>query len=127
MMEAVCPGWSDKTQALTDCEPTVKTVLSAETRLEKAGWRITGPDTVYRTQFGEFDLIHNSGSGPATWCPVTTRWDVVDVVDGTLRFHYQFPLAMCLVGVGFDCAYIYMVWKRRRAMRVQAAPASTTT
>jgi hypothetical protein len=131
IMDSLCGGLTWKNvvagqstidgQPITDnsaiCWPTDRWVLAHQDVLASHGWDVTGPDTVYRSDVGELDLIRTQDPRGAVWCPQTTRWDLVDRIDGSWRFHYQFPVVLCLAGVLFDGVYIYMVWKRRRAMR----------
>lgn len=102
------------------CEPTNTTVLSAQIALAERGWDVTGPDTVFRSDVGELDLIRKDDPRGAVWCPQTTRWDLVNRVDGEWRFHYQFPVFLCIAGIFTDGVYVYMVWKRRKALRAAA-------
>jgi hypothetical protein len=125
-MEIICEGkpWVGVTRdgaTSSDCTPDVASVLAARVPLESEGWLITSPDTVYRSDIGELDLIRVTDPRGALWCPETTKWDVVNRVDGQFRFHFQFPLFMCLAGVFLDCMYIVLLHRRRKAARAATA------
>jgi hypothetical protein len=99
------------------CWPTERWVLAHQDELESHGWDLTGPDTVYRSDVGELDLIRTQDPRGPVWCPQTTKWDLVDRVDGEWRFHFQFPVFMCFASIFFDGVYIYMVRRRLRDLR----------
>jgi len=96
-----------------DCVPEVKTILEAQARLASAGWLITGPDTVYRSNVGELDMIRTTDPRGEVWCPQTTSWEIVTRMDGQWRFHFQFPVLMCLAGMFFDAVYIVLLRRKR--------------
>jgi hypothetical protein len=99
-----------------DCVPEVKTILEAQTELATHGWLMTGPDTVYRSNVGEFDMIRRLDPRGPVWCPQTTSWNIITRRDGEWRFHFQFPVFMALAGMTFDAAYIVMLHRRRRLL-----------
>lgn len=127
IMERVCPGWETSSGVPANCVPEIATVLNRESqaRLAARGWKVTGRDHVYSSLYGEFDLLRSAaakGESP-TWCPLPTSWSVIAYVDGEVRWHYQFPLATSVAGVGLDCLFIYLVWSGRRRLRAQTANA----
>ncbi len=104
--------------------PTTEGLLAARHELERIGFRVTGPDMLYRSDVGTVDVIPSIGAAGPTW-----QWVPVPpgqlVADNQIRIQFAFPLFTIVASVVFDVVYIVVLTMRRRALRHAAGGAAS--